>query len=437
MMLLLIAIFASSSLDRLILATIAPALKQELKISDLQFGLLSGLAFSLLYTLGGLPIARLADRTRRLPILALSTAVWSAMTALSALTGGFGQLIALRIGVGLGEAGCSPTIYALLSEQYPPRQRASVVAVLGLGVPLGAALGAFVGGWSSDHGGWRNAFLIAGIPGLLLALLVLATLREPPRGHFDSGHAPRKVPPMMDVVRRLVSTPACFHMILCSTLCVFCANGLNMFLPSFFVRVHALSLTQAGQYFGGLVGIAAAMGTTGFGLIISRFGARHPQWYGYGPAIVMMAGVPLYLAAFSAESFAPAFGMLFLATTVGFAFLGPAVGTVQNLVDPQMRASAAAIFQISVQLVGSSSGTAFTGWASDRFARLAFAGDYASECLARTAPTYLTDACRAASATGLQHALMACSLFFVWAAFHAFAAGRALYRSAAKSTVGR
>ncbi len=425
MLALLVAIYASSSLDRLILATIAPALKHDLRISDLQFGLLSGLAFSLLYTLGGLPVGRLADRTRRIPILAAAAAIWSVMTALSAFVGSFTQLVLLRVGLGLGEAGCTPTIYSLLSDQYPPRRRAAAIAILGIGVPIGSAMGALLGGWTSEHGGWRHAFLLAGAPGLLFALLAITTLREPPRGHFDAVRADSDVPPMGAVLRRMLSKPACLHMMACATLCIFCNNGLNLFLPSFFVRIHGLTPFQAGKYFGVLIGVAAAVGTTGLGLLVSRLGRNDPRWYGWGPALILVIGTPLYAIAFLVDRFATAYALLFAATCIGFAFLGPMVGAIQNMVEPRMRASASAILLVAMQLIGGGCGPAFSGWASDLFARHAFVGDYGLSCPPGQA---IAAACRQASATGLREALLVCSLFFLWAAFHAAMAARTLVR---------
>lgn len=432
MLVLLVAIYASSSLDRLVLATIAPALKADLRISDLQFGLLSGFFFAILYTLGGVPIARLADRNRRLPILAAAAALWSIMTTLSGFVANFTQLALLRLGLGLGEAGCSPVSYSLLSDQYPRRSRAGAIAILGLGVPLGSAMGSWLGGWASEHGGWRHAFLIAGAPGLVLALLAITTLKEPPRGTFDPVKDSGTVPPLVAVLRLMASKPACRHMLMTAMLCLFCNNGLNLFLPSFFVRVHGLAPYAAGKYFGVLIGVAAGVGTTGLGLLISRLGRRDPRWYCWGPAAIMLVGTPLYLIAFLLPDFAGAYALLFVATCIGFAFLGPVVAAVHNMVEPRMRASASAILGIAMQLVGASLGTAFTGFASDRLARHAYAGDYAAACPAGLAPpgapAAIVAACHQASATGLRRALLLCALFFLWAAFHSLMAARTLRR---------
>ena len=431
MMLLLVLVYASSSLDRLILATLSEALKKDLLISDFQFGLLGGIVFAVLYTLGGIPIARAADRLPRLPILSAAIAVWSAMTALSGFASNFIHLMMMRVGVSLGEAGCSPTAYSLLSDQYPPRGRAGAAAILGLGVPLGSMAGSFLGGWASEHASWRDAFFIAGAPGLVLALLVLVTLREPPRGMFDPAKLrAQATPPFAEVLRRIGAKPAYLHMMAAAALCIFCNNGLNLFLPSFFVRVHHLGQFEAGKYFGIMIGVAAAVGTTGLGLAIGRLGRRDPRWYGWAPALVMVAGVPLYVIGLLADSFSVTYPLLFIATCIGFAFLGPVVGATQNMMEPRMRASAAAVLLLAMHLGGGGTGPSFTGWASDVLAARHFVGDYALSCPGGRAPAdavaSLAAACADASGQGLRDALILCALVFLWAAFHSFMAARTI-----------
>jgi len=433
MMAVLVAVYASSSLDRLILATLAQAMKRDLLISDLQFGLLNGVIFAALFTLGGLPIASHADRRPRVPILALAIGIWSAMTALSALAANFLQLALFRIGVSLGEAGCSPVTYSLISDQYPARQRAGAVAILGLGVPCGAMLGAVLGGWASEHASWRTAFLIAGVPGLALALLVWLTVREPPRGGADAPKADAgAAPAFAAVLRQIRAKPSYLHLMAVAAICIFCNTALNLFIPSFFIRAHGLGQFAAGKYFGVLIGIGAAIGTGGLGLLIGRIARRDPRWLGWGPAIVMGCGVPFYVLAFSVRAFDVAYPLLFVATCIGFAFLGPVVGATQNMMEPRSRASAAAVLLIAMHLVGGGLGPSFAGWASDFFAGWAFGPGYATACPAGLpapgAPAAIADACLAASADGLRHALILSSLFFIWGALHGVAAARTIRR---------
>jgi MFS family permease len=433
MLTLLVAIYASSSLDRLIIAALGPALKRDLLISDTQFGLLGGILFMFVYTAGGIPIARLAERFNRVWIISAALAIWSAFTALCALATSFAHLLLLRMGVGLGESGCAPTCYSLLSDQYPPRARASAVAILGLGVPIGSAAGAFLGGWASDVLSWQAAFVIAGVPGLVLALIVLLGLREPPRGTFDpAGRRSEDVPPLLEVLKRIGGKPAFMHLTMLAALAIFCNLGLNLFIPAFFVRSFGLSFSEAGAYFGLITGLAAAFGTTVLGLGIARLAKGDSRWYGWGPGLLMILGAPVYIAGLLQADFQIALLLLMISSPIGFAFLGPAVGATQNMMDPRMRASAAALFLFVMNMVGGGLGPVFTGQVSDWLASRAFAGDFAATCPGGAAPAGagadLAAACAAAAEHGLRYALVGCALFFVWGGIHALLATRTMRR---------
>ncbi len=177
----LLAAYTLNFIDRTILATIGQAIKVDLKITDTQLGLLGGLAFAILYTLLGVPIARLAERWNRVSIISISIVVWSGFTAACGLAANFASLLALRVGVGIGEAGCSPPSHSLISDYFEPKRRASALSVYAFGIPLGAMIGAIAGGWLAQHLGWRAAFMIVGAPGVILAVLVKLIVREPPR----------------------------------------------------------------------------------------------------------------------------------------------------------------------------------------------------------------------------------------------------------------
>jgi MFS family permease len=434
---LLIAVYASSALDRLILSTLGPAIKRELLMTDLQFGLLGGIAFALLYTTMGLPIARLADRHSRVTIISIAVAFWSGMTALCGLAGSFAQLLLFRMGVSLGEAGCSPPCYSLISDHFPRERRASAIAWMGLGVPLGAMIGAFIGGAAAEHLSWRTAFFIAGLPGLLLALLVRLTLKEPARGRFDAdaGRKSTEVPKFSAVLRRIVKRPAFLNLTAAASLCIFCNFGINLFLPTFFVRVHHLGMGEVGLYFGLINGVAAAAGVTGLGLVIGRLGRGDARWYGWGPGILLLAGTPFYVWAFVQPSLDLTLALLLVFSPIAYCFLGPAMGATQNMVEPRMRASAAAIFLFVMNIIGGGLGPLFMGWASDHFAAGSFLGDYVKACPAGLPPANATQAaakaCTDASAYGVKWALAACACFLFWAGIHSLLAARTIRRDMA------
>ena len=204
---LLVAIYASSFLDRVIISTVGPAIIADLRISDTLFGLLTGPAFAIFYVVLGIPIARFAERSSRINIISICIALWSLMTALCGMASSYLPLLIFRMGVGVGEGGCSPAAHSLLSDHFAPRRRATALAIYFAGVPFGIMVGAILGGWLATAFNWRVAFLVLGLPGVLLALLAKLTLREPPRGHIDGAAPPADAPPLSAVIKRLGANP--------------------------------------------------------------------------------------------------------------------------------------------------------------------------------------------------------------------------------------
>src|SRR5262245_55990639 len=184
----LFVVYIFNFIDRQILAILLQPIKEDLKISDTALGFLTGFAFAVFYTFAGLPLARLADRWVRRSLIAISIALWSVMTATSGLARGFSDLALARIGVGIGEAGATPPAHSLLSDYFPPEKRATALALYASGVPVGVGLGFWLGGWINDTYGWRMAFFVIGLPGVVMALIVRLTVREPIRGM--SEHQP-------------------------------------------------------------------------------------------------------------------------------------------------------------------------------------------------------------------------------------------------------
>ena len=186
---LLVVVYVFNFLDRQIVTILAEPIKVDLGLNDTQIGLMTGLAFALFYTVLGIPIARLADRANRVSIISVALVIWSGMTALSGFAQNFWQMLAARIGVGVGEAGCSPPAHSLIADYYPPEKRASALSIYALGIPFGSILGLLAGGWIAEIYGWRTAFFVVGVPGIALAALVKLTLREPLRGMSDHTKA--------------------------------------------------------------------------------------------------------------------------------------------------------------------------------------------------------------------------------------------------------
>ncbi len=200
---LLVVVYTFNFIDRQILVILQESIKQEMGLSDGQLGLLSGFTFAIFYVTLGLPIARIADRGVRRNVIAWSVGFWSLMTALAGLVRSFPQLVAVRIGVGIGEAGGCPPAHALISDNFPPRQRGRALSIYSLGVYLGVLFGFVAGGWLNQFFGWRTAFMVVGLPGLLVALLVRFTIREPRRGQSDPGGPTTAAPPLREALATL------------------------------------------------------------------------------------------------------------------------------------------------------------------------------------------------------------------------------------------
>jgi len=201
-LLLLLLVFTSSHVDRQILAILLQPIKQELLLSDTQLGFLSGVAFAIFYATLGIPMAMWADRGNRRNLIAAALSVWSGMTVLCGVATTFWQLALARIGVGVGEAGSSPPSHSIIADMYPPAERATAMSIFSLGVNFGLMLGFLFGGWINQWYGWRAAFFVAGAPGLLLALIVRVTLREPPRGYAEGiQHTQQEIPGLWEIVR--------------------------------------------------------------------------------------------------------------------------------------------------------------------------------------------------------------------------------------------
>ena len=451
-MALLLAIYTSNFVDRQVLSVLQQPIKEELKLTDGQLGLLQGFAFAIFYSILGIPIARLAERRSRKTIIAVSVLVWSGMTALCGMAGSFGALFLFRVGVGVGEAGASPPAHSMIADYYPPQKRATALSIYSLGIPLGSLLGAVLGGLVAQRYGWRPAFFVVGAPGVLLAILSQFTLREPPRGHSEAPasqtgdpagdalqDAASAAPSFGAVVRRLGSKPAFLHIAAGAALASFAGYGINAFAAPYYIRTFGLTLAQVGVVFGIVAGLGAGVGVLAGGLISDRAGRGDRRWYAWAPAIGTAVGAPLYMVAFLLPSWQASVAVLFVTGAFVYTYLGPSFGVMHNMVSPRMRATATALLFLIINLIGLGLGPTVVGLLSDAFAAHAFhaydpVGHAAFKALcpggraaARAAPA-LGLACRHASATGVRWAIVAGAAVYLWAAAHYALAARTLRR---------
>jgi MFS family permease len=418
--LLLGLIYMVNFVDRMIIAVVGEPIRREFGLSDFQLGIMGGVAFALFYGGIGIPIARLAERVSRVGIVATATAVWSLMTVLSGVAGSYIQLLIMRMGVGVGEAGFTPPVVSMIADRFKARQRATVFSLIAVGVSIGGALGAIGGGWVAQHYGWRAAFFVMGAPGLFLALLLWLTIKEPIRR--DAGAV---APAFGMVLRQVAHSRSFFYFTLGSGIVALVGFGLNLFLIPLLIRRFGFDLGQAALMFALTFSLATALGGVVGGLMADKFAANNHRRYGLLPLFASAFALPLYLAAIYQNDWRALAVLLFAATFCLYAFLPTIMTVTQRLVEPRMRATAAAIHAFGQTVFGLGLGSAFLGWMSDWLARKAYGPSYALECLggAGQAPSLL---CGAAAGAGLQQALLLLGIFLLGAIACYFLASRVI-----------
>ncbi|MBC7769501.1 MAG: MFS transporter [Phycisphaerales bacterium] len=380
---LLLLIYTMNFVDRQVVNILAEPIKRELGLLDWQLGAMSGLAFALFYTVLGLPIARLAERGHRPYIIAVALAVWSGFTALCGLAQNFVHLLLARIGVGIGEAGCTPPAHSLITDYVPKEKRASALAFYSMGTPLGGLIGMALGGLIADAYGWRMAFIVCGVPGVMLAVVAALTLVEPRVRNAaaaikSAAQAPRA--PFRDALATLKRKRTFWLVSFAASLKAFIGYGQAPFAASFFYRVHGEEVAAlAGQFglqsggflgltLGLMAGIGGALGAYFGGVIADKFGGRDYRAYVSVPAIASLAVIPIYLVAILSSSAVFALGCLLFGSVLGALWYGPVYATAQTIVPPHMRATASAVLLFIINLVGLGLGPIAVGALSDFYA---------------------------------------------------------------------
>lgn len=367
---ILLIVYIFNFIDRQIVNILAEPIALDLGLSDTQIGLMTGLAFALFYTALGLPIARYADRptTNRPRLIAIALATWSAMTALCGLAQNFGQLLLARIGVGVGEAGCTPPAHSLISDIVPPERRSSALAFYALGIPVGTLLGMMIGGFLADWVGWRRAFLIVGLPGIALALVVHFVLRDPRTRLAGAAHtqsAPEPDISLWKAVRSVMGSRAFVLLLAAGSTASFLAYGKVTWTTIFFQRTHELTPGEVGFWFGVVNGAAGIFGTWLGGWVADRFGATRRRHVLSAPAIGMAIAAPVAFLAYQTTSWQIALALLIIPTVCNSLYYGPTYSAAQGLVPLRARAIAAALVLFFQNLIGLGLGPLFFGMLSD------------------------------------------------------------------------
>ncbi|MFT3967713.1 MAG: MFS transporter [Sphingobium sp.] len=369
---LLFCAYTINYVDRQVITILQDPIKAELGLSDTQLGLMTGLSFALFYAVLGVPIARLADIRPRKTIITLSMALWSGMTALCAAAGSFATLLLCRIGVGVGEAGLTPPAHSLISDYYEPERRAAALSIYSSAGTVGMMAGLLAGGWINQYFGWRAAIVIVGLPGILLALVTWATLKEPRRGQYDvpvpatPAAAPRAGPG--SGLALLARNPAFLLLMLGCGLHTFVNYGMGNWMAPFLGRVHGMSSGEIGTWLAVLAIGPALLGMVGAGYAADWLSRRRPHARLEIAAASMILGAPFQVGALLATDAHAALAILSGSFFFGGAYLGPSIAAAHALVPPSLRASASAMIMLGVNLIGLGLGPLAVGLLSDAWA---------------------------------------------------------------------
>lgn len=366
----LLAVYTLNFLDRQILNILAEPIKGELGLSDTQLGLLAGPAFAVFYAVLGIPIARYADRgsTNRVTLISAALAIWSGMTVLCGFAQNFWQMALARIGVGVGEAGCTPSAHSLISDAVAPEKRASAIAFYGMGVPIGTLLGLVIGGVVNDIWGWRAALMLVGAPGLLLALILPFLLRDPRRFGLMKGEAAAAGPPPIPVrkaVAEIFTSRAYVLLLVAASFAAFLSYGKGLWTLSLFIRSHGMTTTEVGLIGSVTLGVAGVLGTWLGGWAADRFGSIDRRHILTLPAVGMAIAAPIQFFGYGAPIWWVAGLLILVPTMLNAAYYGPTYACVQGLVRKELRAVAASVMLFGQNLIGLGLGPFIFGALSD------------------------------------------------------------------------
>lgn len=361
---LLMLAYTLSMCDRMILSILFPDIKAEFGLSDTQLGLLGGISFALFYATMGLPIARLSDQYSRKRIIIASLVIFSLMTAFSGLATGFISLLLFRIGVGIGEAGVNPASHSIIADYFPPQRRAFAMAILMLGGSLGMMLGFVGGGVIAEAYGWRIALVSVGVPGLLLAVVMARSLREPYRGTYET-ETPAPPPPILTTAATMWANPAMRHLIAGSVVAGLVGYGFTQWLPTFFIRAHDLSQSQTGMLMAGVFGILGAIGALAAGKWFDRLSNRGFQYGMWMLALVPFVTIPFFIMGLLADNLTTAILLFIIPGFAANYVIGPTIAMIQTLSPVHMRAVSSAIKMLCLNLIGLGLGPLLVGVLSD------------------------------------------------------------------------
>jgi MFS family permease len=401
---LLVAVATFSMVDKMLIAVLIDPLKRDFGLTDTQAGVLTGISFSLFFALAGIPMGIAADRLHRRNLIAVCMTIWSLATVACGMTTGFAQMLTLRFVVGAGESGATPSSVSMISDLFQAKERAKAVAIYYMSTPFGSGIGMTIGAILVHLYGWRTTLYLAGVPGLLVVLIVLLTVKEPKRltvhgGSDLGGHAP----PLKETLGFILGQRSLLHLGAAITLVTISINAFGMWMFTFFTRVHGIPPQNAGWEISIATYPASAVGMVLVGMAVDRLSRRDERWRVWIPAMLGFACFPLALAAVGIRDPLIALIVTGFWMVAGTAWYGAAYGVCQTLVQPRMRATMAAILLLLTTLLGFGVGPLLTGTISDYFAP-------------------------SVGATSVGYGMAGANLLALWGGMHFMLAGRNLRR---------
>ncbi len=399
---ILTGVYAFNFIDRQILVILQEPIKADLGLSDTQLGLLTGFAFAILYVTLGLPIARYADNHNRKNIVSISLIVWSAMTAVSGLAQNFLQILLARIGVGIGEAGGSPPSHSIISDYFEPEKRATALSIYSTGVYIGIFLGFLIGGVIAQNYGWRMALFALGIPGILYAVLVYFTVKEPIKGRMDQDKNAGQTYTLKETVNALTKKKTFVFLALATGFQAFGNYGIGNWLPPFLERSHGMNIQTVGITLGFIAAIGGGIGTFSGGWLTDKFQHRGIKWYCWLPACAALINILPSAFVFFGEPTTAILGVAVLSYFLSALYLGPSIAVTHSLVPAKMRAFASAVLFFVLNIIGLGLGPLTIGFLSDLLT-----------------PTYGQDALRYAFSVTFVSGIIAAILFYLAGKYYA------------------
>lgn len=368
-------VYLFSSIDRTLISVLAEPIKHEFGLSDGELGLLTGLAFAISYSIAGIPLGLAVDRVKRTHLLAGLITVWSGLTFLSGLATSAVTLALARIGVGASEAGASPASMSLITDYFPPQRRGLALSLFYMSTPISIGITFALGGWLASSFGWRTAYFMAGGPGLLLALVIILTIREPQRGRFDPGQvqSARDRYRFREAAATLVAIRPLLLLIVAAVCVVIAQAGIGAFSSPFLIRAHGLTVEQAGYAIGAIKAPTGIVGILIGGLVADRLARRSRNAGPIGVGIAMLLAGPFVAAAMLVEDWTLVLACIGIFNFLNYTYYGATFATYMSLAPVNMRGALAGIFAVAMTFGGYGFGPPFVGIASDTLGALGVA----------------------------------------------------------------